>query len=174
MEKKGVSNMSPKLKYHDCKSRFASLPLPVLQLHAACPRVSCRELVRSLHDLTEGRLTISPNSAALKGKVEELRWWLTNSWSSRVTSTVTWRGPDRLSYKRDAASSPCQNDTAWSEIGLLWSSDDPIWQSFWSLGLYHLSSVSVYHHLMECPLMYFLDPTEIISRILNMSLNITL
>ena len=42
---KGASNVSPKLKYHDCRSWFAIKLLPVLQLHAACPRVSCGELI---------------------------------------------------------------------------------------------------------------------------------
>ena len=31
-------------------------------------------LFKGLQDLTEGRLTISPDSAALKGKAGELRW----------------------------------------------------------------------------------------------------
>ena len=81
-----------------------------------------------------------------------------------------WTEP---SYKRDGTSSPCWNDTAWSKRGTP-VNFRPWAQSGKSLGLYRLSPVSVSHHLMECPLMYFLDPTEILSRILNMSLNITL
>lgn len=119
MEKtKGSFKYEPQIK-------IPWLQIQVCQLTASSVAASCSlpsgqlqgAYSRGLHDLTEGRLTISPNSAALKGKAGELRWWLSNSWSSRVTSTVTWRGQTELSYKRDAASSPCQNDTAWSEIG---------------------------------------------------------